>query len=587
MAVDFKSLEEYYENNKKVYEKELKTIDDLFVDARDSYKNPTPIYSTKCRVKNIQSAYLKLKRKEAKAEKADNKEVTIDTIKDYAGMRVLCLFERDILDVYEFTLQLMKKKGYNLHEIEFYNIDTKYENKLLNKSKSIDEDYLKIIERKHKDSGYKSIHFLYSLKLNNKEFYIEIQLRTLFQDIWGELEHSIIYKHGYVNPYISNEFKLLANQLQIDDDRVSALKDMSLDEKIEIEKSDALSGPTHFLSYEDCYLPKLFTKDNSIKLIVDKFIKFLSDNNLEKLNKNIVDLAFSIYQQIIDKITTRDREEDKMLESWCFLEKHFFDFYYSCSDKDALKLEDVFNKYKVLSKSKDDSDRYAVHYRLGEIYFQKNDFYEAFKSFDESESLLETCPKIRNQTEDMSWSQLNYLRNKYQIKQRLAILYWRLGRENLNVTLKKIHEAEEISLIIKNQDAFPLNKEYLLLNNLCYYNIEKYIYRKSEEKESNYIVAKRYYEKLIAYKKRIHNEKKNVDENKNINDTIAWFCYQTYLKGDDKTLEYLKEALRIVNLPENAGITSTIFVSFSNNLRYHHKKLILSASKYEGILNSD
>uniref|UniRef100_UPI004055B3F9 GTP pyrophosphokinase n=1 Tax=Acetatifactor sp. TaxID=1872090 RepID=UPI004055B3F9 len=61
-----------------------------------------------------------------------------------------------------------------------------------------------ILDKKH----YRSIHYI----VNYKGVYIEIQIRTLFEEGWGEIDHDILYPRQKDNPMLI-EFSELLNRL--------------------------------------------------------------------------------------------------------------------------------------------------------------------------------------------------------------------------------------------------------------------------------------------------------------------------------------------------------------------------------------
>lgn len=61
-----------------------------------------------------------------------------------------------------------------------------------------------ILDKKH----YRSVHYI----VNYRGVYIEIQIRTLFEEGWGEIDHDILYPHQKDNPMLQ-EFSELLNRL--------------------------------------------------------------------------------------------------------------------------------------------------------------------------------------------------------------------------------------------------------------------------------------------------------------------------------------------------------------------------------------
>jgi len=81
-------------------------------------------------------------------------------------------------------------------------------------------------------SGYRSIHYLCSHFVARKRYYAEIQLRTLLQDAWAELEHKLSYNRGNVHPFIIISFILFAQDIATNDLLLSYLKNIHDDNDI-------------------------------------------------------------------------------------------------------------------------------------------------------------------------------------------------------------------------------------------------------------------------------------------------------------------------------------------------------------------
>lgn len=132
----------------------------------------------KVRVKNFDSYYKKLLRQ--KPKEAVNSEELV-CITDMMGIRIICAFLEDIEGVLE---QL--KKLFSVKEIE---------------KKGASQNF--------KEFGYESVHVLVSipsscLPSNMKpsivfppDLVCEIQIRTILQDAWAEVEHELIYKSEF------------------------------------------------------------------------------------------------------------------------------------------------------------------------------------------------------------------------------------------------------------------------------------------------------------------------------------------------------------------------------------------------------
>ena len=116
----------------------------------------------KYRIKSQQSIEEKLK----KLNESFSPEAAIMTLKDIAGVRLVCPFENDI----------WKVVSYIRSQNDFTIIKTK--------------DYIS----NPKPSGYKSYHMIVSVIVEDIPITVEIQIRTLAMDFWACMEHKIAYK---------------------------------------------------------------------------------------------------------------------------------------------------------------------------------------------------------------------------------------------------------------------------------------------------------------------------------------------------------------------------------------------------------
>ncbi|KFC20409.1 GTP pyrophosphokinase family protein [Chryseobacterium sp. FH1] len=152
-----------------------------------------PFHAINSRVKEVESFRNKISN-----EKYDN---PIEQITDFAGIRIITYVEEDV--------QKICKVIESIFEIDI--------DRSIDKSKNLGTDKV----------GYKSIHFIAKLKedrlclveyKNLKDLFFEIQVRTILQHAWAEIEHDKNYKFsGKLPDEIARRFMLLAGSLEIAD----------------------------------------------------------------------------------------------------------------------------------------------------------------------------------------------------------------------------------------------------------------------------------------------------------------------------------------------------------------------------------
>lgn len=523
MTIKFKDVEQFLDNNLTNLELVLKKLDDLIIKGRDKYN--IPVYITKYRIKSPKSIFTKTKRKMI----TDLKNIT-----DYAGFRVLCLFEQDIYDTHKYIIRTLSENSFDLELFRIYNWDEDNVTKKL-----IINDLGKnlpgiSIKNEKKKSGYKSIHYLCTHVVGVSNYYIEIQLRTLLQDVWGELEHALSYKKGNIHPHIRKSFILLSRDLETNDCLISHLKDISDKEGFGESFSIKSGGPVKWLDYDDKMVPKLFSSSD-LKDIYNEYRELMLQSNPRDETKAPIKKAREFYNKICEKIGLQDTKDLNVLY-FIKMEEAYIELWDRNIDEALriyIELEDTFEEY------------YCLHFRLGEIYFVKGEIEKSLASFDRSEELM---PKENFAAIDIE--------NRHRISLKIAFIYWLLGTEYIDFVLKEMENAKKV--LDDYPDLFGDKDRSKLLNNKCWYYIEKYIITKTNK---DFEIAKR----EIVELERLIKADDNVSSN--AFDTIAWFYYQSYLRdGSRSNLKIAKDYCQRIESSENKAV----YAFLSRNIQRNH-----------------
>lgn len=538
MSITYESVLKYLEKINTPLEAALNELDKHIISGCD--KQNIPIYFTKYRIKSADSIYLKTKRAAVQ---------DLNTIRDYAGYRILCLFEQSILDIHKFLLENLPRVGYPVNLCKIYNWESPNDKASVTNLVEVLKTLHPSVECKvsSKKSGYKSIHYDVSYNRGGYEYSIEIQLRTLLQDVWGELDHALSYKQGSIHPHIKESFRLLARDLETNDALVRHLNRISDRERCYDTFSARSSVTPYYFGTEDNDLPDLLRTGRLAK----------SYSNYVENRKNAPDLkkwatnATDSFKEIAGKITNEEYETDPKVKYWLNMEKLYFQFLNG-------QIEEVLKGYKSISHDFENS--YVVHFRLGEIEFMLGNHVASLVEFDKTEELLAT-----NQS-------ANYY-NVYIVKTKIAIIYWLLGDEYFDIALQKIKEANVICE--KHPHLFDQTNRRKLYNNLCWYHLENYVV--AEEKGDIKIAGYHFDEAESAYEQLteiLKDESENAPSNDY--DTIAWFCYQAYRRTKNRV--FLNKAQKYcwkIWTSENAAT----FKLTSFNLHRNHIQEIMSAGE--------
>jgi len=157
------------------------------------------VHSVKNRIKAGDHLADKLDRKRKK-----NELVSLDNcftkITDYAGVRVLHLKQDDFREIKSVIDEKINGGDWHLSEQPTaYTWDPEYEQFFIDLGCSCSR----------KESFYTSVHFIVRPRPDSP-LSCEIQVRTLFEEIWGELDHSINYPHPTKNTSCQEQLRVLA-----------------------------------------------------------------------------------------------------------------------------------------------------------------------------------------------------------------------------------------------------------------------------------------------------------------------------------------------------------------------------------------
>ena len=155
-----------------------------------------PIHHIESRVKTLASIVKKLENMNIPASIINAKK----TLRDIAGVRVVCCY---VDDIYRIAELLLSQDDVSLVE---------------------KKDYIK----QPKANGYRSLHIVVDLPVylsEGKVFIpVEIQIRTVAMDFWAALEHGIRYKSpAEVPAFINDDLRACADIIAATDDRMLEL----------------------------------------------------------------------------------------------------------------------------------------------------------------------------------------------------------------------------------------------------------------------------------------------------------------------------------------------------------------------------
>jgi putative GTP pyrophosphokinase len=197
------SLVHYYEGH--LLDRANRLAQNLLLLVNDSRLRPL-IHSTKMRAKNPENLRDKLHRKMHKCIKSGevfdiDEDNLFLRINDLAGIRILHLHTAQVPAINKTLTVLLQNELYEIIEGPIARIwDEEYEN--------IFRGYG--IEAVKNNRLYTSVHYVVSAGNKDKIHTAEIQVRTLAEELWGEVDHSFNYPHPTDIRSCQEQIKVLA-----------------------------------------------------------------------------------------------------------------------------------------------------------------------------------------------------------------------------------------------------------------------------------------------------------------------------------------------------------------------------------------
>jgi len=222
-------LKKYHVNenhllNNKLNWDVLEAIYNDFINYRNSYDSQAgfiadtlrthkKIHSVKSRVKDPERLIEKIIRKtnDRKEKHGSDFQFSVenykDEINDLIGVRAIHIFKEDWEDIHNFISNTWKviEITANVREGD----DTK----------RFEELDIQIHSRK---SGYRSVHYLIEFFPTNQKVIAEIQVRTIFEEGYGEIDHQLRYSHSQIPEVLALNL-LLFNRIAGSSDEMASL----------------------------------------------------------------------------------------------------------------------------------------------------------------------------------------------------------------------------------------------------------------------------------------------------------------------------------------------------------------------------
>lgn len=231
------------------------------------------VHSIKYRIKDPEHLIEKIIRK-----RIDNQErvITVQNynieITDLIGIRVLHLFKNEWIPIHEFI-----SENWDLHEMPTAYIREGDSDKIQEIFKELKCDV------KIHDFGYRSVHYLIKFQPQKEKIISEIQVRTIFEEGWSEIDHEIRYPYSNDNPIISNYLEIFNRLAGSADEMGTFVKHLDMELKeMKCSYANAIKEKNDSISDLEDTIQKLEMESDEKDKLLNKVKKL--ENRLENLS---------------------------------------------------------------------------------------------------------------------------------------------------------------------------------------------------------------------------------------------------------------------------------------------------------------
>lgn len=193
-----------YDKNIEAFELFQKHVKNFF----ESRGLSNHVHSVRHRIKDVDHLLEKIERKNSEDEKLPEEKrkgpITSDNlftrVTDIAGIRVLHLYISEFEYIHKAIMEKIAEEEFTLYEDpKAYTWDPE------------SGDYFESLglRRELKESYYTSIHYV--LRPNSRSHATcEVQVRTLLEEVWGEIDHTMNYPEPSSDPHCKEQIRVLA-----------------------------------------------------------------------------------------------------------------------------------------------------------------------------------------------------------------------------------------------------------------------------------------------------------------------------------------------------------------------------------------
>lgn len=171
------------------YEDQVNGLETTALYISERLRSLSSVHSLRIRLKDPEHLIEKIIRKKSENNSIDiNPANYKEKVTDLIGVRALHLFKENWESIHDFIID-----NWELHEPPTANVRKGDSEEFINKFKNKD---CEINEHKF---GYRSVHYIVESKPGKQLHYAEIQVRTIFEEGFSEIDHQVRYPYDQDN----------------------------------------------------------------------------------------------------------------------------------------------------------------------------------------------------------------------------------------------------------------------------------------------------------------------------------------------------------------------------------------------------
>lgn len=245
------------------------------------------VHSVRWRVKDAEHLLEKIIRKQCEAKPAKKYlSISVDNyhriVSDLVGVRALHLFKDDVFDVHHQVRsmwELSEKPVSYIREGDPEDLVASFKR-------------CGIVPKVH-PAGYRSVHYVLKMKPGVTEILVEVQVRTIFEEAWSEIDHRVRYPNFSDNQQIESILKIFNRLAGSADEMGGFIKKLSSElDAIDGRVSKADSDRDNALEQMQQLLSKLKTAEQ---------INADSQSNISQLQDELDKLKTAVKEGAEDK----------------------------------------------------------------------------------------------------------------------------------------------------------------------------------------------------------------------------------------------------------------------------------------------